>query len=159
MCENLHLLNNKWKLYYHLIDNENWDIDSYVELASFNTLESIINHYKYIDEDICKKSMLFLMRNDIKPIWEDVENINGGCYSFKIQNKIIHNVWKNISYSLVSENFLKENPNIINGISISPKKFFCILKIWINDNKFSELKFTNENINNLEYIFKANNNK
>lgn len=159
MSENFHLLNTPWTLYYHLIDNDSWDISSYVKLITFASLENTINYYKYIDEDICKKSMLFLMRKDIKPIWEDKENIDGGCYSFKIQNRLIHNVWKNISYNLVAENFLQENQNIINGISISPKKYFCILKIWINDKTYSKLKFNNEYINNLEYIFKPNNEK
>ena len=159
MSEKIHLLNTTWTLYYHLIDNDMWDISSYVKLVTFTSLEDIINYYKYIDEDICKKSMLFLMRKNIKPIWEDTENINGGCYSFKIQNRLIHNVWKNISYNLVAEKFLQENQNIINGVSISPKKYFCILKIWINDKTFSELKFNNEYINNLDYIFKQNTEK
>ena len=143
-----HILNDSWTLYYHLINNNNWDIKSYVKLMKFKNLEEIIEHYKYIDEDICKKSMLFLMRNEINPIWEDPHNIEGACYSYKISNKIICNVWKNISYNLVAENLIDKNENIINGISISPKKFFCILKIWINNKNFDNLKFKNDNLNN-----------
>ena len=149
-----HILNDSWTLYYHLINNNNWDIKSYVKLMKFKNLEEIIEHYKYIDEDICKKSMLFLMRNEINPIWEDPHNIEGACYSYKISNKIICNVWKNISYNLVAENLIDKNENIINGISISPKKFFCILKIWINNKNFDNLKFKNDNLNNLDFIFK-----
>lgn len=149
-------LNNRWTLYYHLLSNNNWDIDSYVKLHDFDNLEQIIENFKYLDEDICKKTMLFLMREDINPIWEDEKNINGACYSFKISNKIISNIWKNICFNLVSENLLNENEEIINGVSISPKKFFCILKIWINDKKYNNLKFNNENIINLDYIYKLN---
>lgn len=158
MNNNIHYLNTKWTLYYHLINNSDWDINSYVELFTTDSLESIMSHYNYIDEDICKKSMLFLMRENINPIWEDEKNINGACYSFKIQNKIIENAWKNISFNLVCENLLEENKNIINGISISPKKYFCILKIWINDKNYDKLKFDNEFIKNLDYIFKLNTN-
>ena len=50
--------------------------------------------------------MLFLMRENINPTWEDENNIRGACYSFKISNKIITNAWKNISYNLVSENLV-----------------------------------------------------
>lgn len=156
MSNEQYLLNDSWTLYYHLINNNNWDIDSYVKMATFTSLQQIIENYKYIDEDICKKSMLFLMRKNINPIWEDSNNINGACYSFKISNKIICNIWKNISYSLVSENLLNENENLINGISISPKKFFCILKIWISDKNYSKLNFKNDNLSKLEYIFKLN---
>lgn len=152
-----HVLNDKWRLYYHLINNNDWSINSYVKLIEFDSLEQTIENYKYIDEDILKKTMLFLMREKINPIWEDENNINGACYSFKIQNKNITNVWKSISYSLVSENLLSENTDKINGISVSPKKFFCILKIWIKDTSLSNVKFLNDNLTNLEYIYKLNN--
>tara|TARA_R110002072_G_scaffold47140_1_gene130206 strand:+ start:963 stop:1457 length:495 start_codon:yes stop_codon:yes gene_type:complete len=151
-----HKLNNSWNLYYHLISNNNWEISSYVKIGNFNNLEEIIENYKYIDDDVCKKTMLFLMRENINPTWEDENNIRGACYSFKISNKIITNAWKNISYNLVSENLVNENELLINGISISPKKFFCILKIWISDKKFNKLKFNNDYLKNLEPIFKLN---
>ena len=154
---NNHVLNNKWSLYYHLINNNDWSIDSYQKLIEFDNLEQTIENYKYIDEDILKKTMLFLMRENINPKWEDENNINGASYSFKIQNKNITNVWKNISYSLVSENLLSENTDKINGISVSPKKFFCILKIWIKDTTLSNAKFLNDNLKNLDYIYKLNN--
>ena len=154
---NNHVLNNKWSLYYHLINNNDWSIHSYQKLIEFDNLEQTIENYKYIDEDILKKTMLFLMRENINPIWEDENNINGACYSFKIQNKNITNVWKNISCSLVSENLLFENTDKINGISVSPKKFFCILKIWIKDTTLSNAKFLNDNLKNLDYIYKLNN--
>ena len=150
-----HPLNDSWNLYYHLINNSNWDNNSYIKISTLTSLEEIIENYKYIDEEICKKCMLFLMRKNIYPTWEDENNINGACYSFKISNKIICNVWKNISFNLVSENLLDENENLINGISISPKKFFCILKIWISDKNYNKLNFINNNLSNLDYIFKV----
>ena len=53
------------------------------------------------------------MRNNIKPIWEDVNNKNGGCFSYKIANKNVSKVWKEISYILVGESLLlKKNRNI-----------------------------------------------
>ena len=96
-------IENKWTLYYHLINNNNWDINSYEKLCTIDSIDSLINHYNFIDEEICKKSMLFLMRENINPIWEDDNNINGATYSFKIQNKIIENVWKNISNDLLND--------------------------------------------------------
>tara|TARA_R110002072_G_scaffold212108_4_gene369610 strand:+ start:106 stop:588 length:483 start_codon:yes stop_codon:yes gene_type:complete len=157
MTCNVHNLNNSWTLYYHLINNNEWNIESYVNLHTFYNLEEIIENYKYIDDDICKKAMLFLMRDNINPIWEDINNIDGACYSYKIPNKIISNVWKNITLNIVSENLLIDNSLLINGVSISPKKYFCILKIWIKDKKYNNLKFNNDNIKNLDHIFKLNN--
>ena len=86
-------------------------------------------------------------------MWEDPKNLKGGCFSFKVPNKNIKNVWKNISYMLTG-NTLSNNKKLvesINGITISPKKSFCILKIWMENinfqsvselNKVPELSFT-----------------
>ena len=42
-------------------------------------------------------------------------------------------MWKNLSYTLVGESLTTDKrlrPNIT-GITISPKKNFCIIKIWL----------------------------
>ena len=60
---------------------------------------------------------------------EDDKNKNGGCFSFKIINKKIVNVWKKLSYVLTGET-VSNDPKFqksINGITISPKKSFCIM--------------------------------
>ncbi len=144
-------LNNKWTLWNHDQSN-NWDITSYKKLFSFNTLDSAITFNENIHPNIIKKSMIFLMKDDIQPIWEDKLNINGGCFSYKINEEIVVNIWKKLVYYLIGMT-ISNNENIlnnINGISISPKKNFAIIKIWIADiNNFDE-KMYNDFINNVD---------
>jgi hypothetical protein len=77
--------------------------------------------------------MLFLMRKGILPMWEDPKNCKGGCFSYKVSNKNVATVWKYLSYILVGESLTEDKGlrKSINGITISPKKNFCIIKIWI----------------------------
>ena len=71
-------LKNRWTFWYHSINDNNWKINSY------HKLYSIENIYDYkIIEDSFKNNhyyngMYFIMRNDIKPIWEDPMNRMGG---------------------------------------------------------------------------------
>ena len=60
--------------------------------------------------------------------------------------------WNRISVYLLSNN-LTEN---INGISISPKKNFNIIKFWFNEKiDYKTYKFPEKlNINNMNYLFK-----
>ena len=81
--------------------------------------------------------MLFLMRknNDyIYPMWEDKHNKKGGCFSFKVSNKNVSYVWKELLKSLTGQSISGKKSFVqgVNGITISPKKSFCILKIWMN---------------------------
>ncbi len=87
-----------------------------------------------LPEAMVQNCMLFLMRENIKPIWEDENNKDGGCFSYKINNKNVSDIWKKLSCLLVGESLINERMSLkINGITISPKKHFCIIKIWMKD--------------------------
>jgi hypothetical protein len=47
---------------------------------------------------------------------------------------VVYNTWKQLSYVLLGETLTTEAlSNTITGITISPKKNFCIIKIWISN--------------------------
>ena len=84
--------------------------------------------------------MLFVMREGITPMWEDPKNRSGGCFSYKIVNKQVYEVWTTLFYLLCGES-LCVDPKLnkhINGITISPKKNFCIIKIWLDTANFQD---------------------
>ena len=131
----MHNLNNKWTLWLHLPYDTDWSINSYKKVTTFDTLEDCIILIENINKEIIEKCMLFIMKNNIKPIWEDVENSKGGCLSYKINTENVYNVWKKLNYYLIGETLIddKDIMDNINGISISPKKNFCIIKIWLTE--------------------------
>jgi hypothetical protein len=65
----------------------------------------------------------------------DPKNRSGGCFSYKINNKAVAKVWKELSYAVVGDTISKQQSfaNCVTGITISPKKSFCIVKIWMSD--------------------------
>ena len=126
--DNCHKLLNKYTLWFHNPNDTNWQIDSYHKIITFTTIEEFWTITNYLKSDLIEKGMFFLMKEDIEPIWEDLNNITGGCISFKIDNMDSQNVWIDLMVHLISNNL-----DIgINGISISPKKKFNIVKIWTN---------------------------
>ena len=128
-------LGNKWSFYLHLHDNHDWSIKSYIKMIEFDNVEDAILLNDEINYDLIKKSLMFLMKDDVKPIWEDDNNKNGGCFSFKITNKDIEVIWKELYYRLIGQSLTTHDSYYekINGITLSPKKKFCILKIWMKD--------------------------
>ena len=136
-----HKLINKWELYCHLPNDKKWDINSYIKIMSeIDTVEKLIAINDSISEKIIKNCMLFVMKTGITPMWEDVKNRNGGCFSFKIANKQVGSVWKSLFYMLCGETLCanRMHNSFINGITISPKKNFCIIKIWMENCKFQD---------------------
>ena len=131
-----HSLIGKWNLYYHLPYEKNWELSSYkLIMSDIDTPEKLITINEAVPENIIKYCMLFIMRKGITPMWEDPKNRNGGCFSFKVINKQVPAVWKQLFYALGGEtlSYDKEMNSKINGITISPKKNFCIIKIWIEN--------------------------
>ena len=88
------------------------------------------------------------MKENIKPVWEDPSNRNGGCFSYKVINKNVYDVWKELSYVLIGESISDNNEFIsaITGITISPKKNFCIIKIWMSNCKHQNATMINADI-------------
>ena len=124
-------LKNKWVLWYHSLKNKSWDNKSYIKVIEIKSLFD----YKLLEEIMrinhLQNGMFFLMKNDIFPTWEDPKNRMGGCISFKYDNNIL-NEWLKILLVCITDD-LSEYNNEINGLSISPKKEFNIVKVWIKD--------------------------
>jgi len=127
-----HKLFHSWALWAHLPHDTNWTLASYNKIITLETVEDTLVLFENFPEVMIKNCMLFLMRDNIKPIWEDVHNKNGGCFSYKINNRNVASCWKNLSYVLLGETLTSiQLSKYINGITISPKKNFCIIKIWL----------------------------
>jgi hypothetical protein len=134
-AEAFHLLNDKWTLWAHLPHNTDWSITSYIPISTFTTVEETIAVTETLPSVLVENCMLFMMKEGIKPTWEDPKNRNGGCFSYKVSNKNVYKVWKDLTYAVVGAS-ISSNMGFVScvtGITISPKKNFCIIKIWMTD--------------------------
>jgi len=137
---------DKWVLWAHLPHDTDWSLKSYKDIMEIEYVEDILRLYNSIPEVLVKNCMLFFMRKGISPTWEDKKNREGGCFSYKINNKNVYSVWKYLSYMLAGET-LSVDPKFVSkvtGITISPKKAFCIIKIWMSNCEYqnpSKIRF------------------
>lgn len=126
----------KWDLYFHLPQDKRWDIKSYEIIANdIDSVERAIVINESLPEKVVKYCMLFIMRKGVTPMWEDPANRDGGCFSFKVLNKVVDTVWKDLFYAVCGETLFKiktHNKNVT-GITVSPKRNFCVIKIWLSD--------------------------
>lgn len=127
-------LNSTWDMYYHMPQDKNWELSSYkLIMDNIDSVEKVIALNNAISESVIKYCMLFVMRKGITPMWEDLKNRTGGAFSFKVINKQVPIVWRELMMALSGETLAvdRKYSGFINGITISPKKNFCIIKIWL----------------------------
>jgi len=139
---NLNIINfnlkNTWILWFHKVNDNNWTLESYSKVFEIKTYYDLLFILKEIDN--VTSGMFFLMKEGIIPIFEDINNVNGGYWSLRITKKDSYNIWEKIIFQLCIDNITTDEKyeNKINGFSISPKINNCIFKIW--NSNFKEMK-------------------
>ena len=133
-------LNDCWGVYFHDPDDNDWSEKSYILLGTLSSVED----WQAADvsfKDLWQKGMFFLMREHIKPLWEDDHNKNGGCLSFKVNKPDAGPFWYKLGALALGDSLLKDEAHAgkICGVSISPKRNYCILRMWVSDPGISSI--------------------
>ena len=135
LVSSFHRLSDKWTFWAHLPHDTDWTINSYKSLLTVSTIEEMIAILDCLPATLVNNCMLFMMRDGVMPLWEDKNNCDGGCFSYKINNNHVKQVWDELCCLVVGSTISKDKKFVSNitGITISPKKSFCIMKIWMQD--------------------------
>ena len=124
---------HRWTMWYHSVKDNNWTQDSYKKIYTINNLGDYEIFKDSIKRIHLQNCMIFIMKEDILPIWEDPENLDGASLSFKITGNEIVDEWTDIILNVITEDIYLTGEHNINGVSISPKKEFNIVKLWTKD--------------------------
>jgi Eukaryotic initiation factor 4E len=136
-------LNDTWSCYFHNPFDEDWRNESYHKLLDIGSAEEFWTFQNTVGKHV-KNGMFFMMREHVFPCWDDPANIHGGCLSVKILKEDMIDFWERLCTKLLTETLLfdehKNKWNMVNGISTSPKRHFCIVKIWISSPELANIK-------------------
>jgi hypothetical protein len=127
-----------WTWYFHDPDDTNWTFESYVRLTDVSTMQDFWSLHTPI-LPLVGRGMFFVMRESVFPCWDDPLNIEGGCASMKVATGDICTIWDDLLKRILGETLATDataNSLAINGISVSPKRGFSVIKIWFVDNRF-----------------------
>jgi hypothetical protein len=127
-------LNDVWSVYFHDPADPSWTLDSYQRLGDVATVGDLWRMQLSI-EPFVKSGMFFVMREHVFPCWDDKSNIEGGCVSVKVAARSAPAAWELLFKRAVGETLMADDDvwDALNGLSISPKRGFCILKLWLRD--------------------------
>lgn len=161
VCEAQCYLNSRWTIWVHRNECMDWTESSYKDIWSIDSLETFWQFFSFFHLLDKENNQFFMMRNKIKPIWEDNYNREGGicsikmdCYDKNNSYDIGSEVMICFCMLLVNETFIFDN-NEINGISYSIKNRSILIKIWSKNfkNDISE-KIPKNLINKISLVIK-----
>ena len=139
-----YLLKQDWVLWNHGLYDKSWSNDSYRDIYSIQYLFDVKTILDNLSVESLKNGMFFFMKTGIFPTWEDHHNRNGFNISYKVPLNHLETSWSTLLLKV-----LTDDDDNVNGISISPKKEFNIIKLWVNRN--------DRNIFNLDRYINAKN--
>jgi hypothetical protein len=157
----LKLSTTSYDLLLHHINDTNWDYNSYqyiTKISSWLDVVSIFNTLNRKDYNNSHNDFdIFIMRDNISPLWEDEQNRYGSFCSIKIDDlEEAYNIFRLIFIYVANNMLLKSSNDVINGMSYSPKKtsLCVIIKIWYKTtfimNGGTERHFTQEILKELK---------
>lgn len=139
------LLNDLWSFWFHDPYNNDWNVGSYIKIMDIGSVDEFWQVHNTFESKI-HLGMFFLMREHIFPCWDDPLNNTGGCLSIKVLKQDVAIFWKEMCVRLLGETLITSEKatsmfDVVNGLSISPKKHFCIIKIWLRTHELANKVF------------------
>jgi len=119
-----------WTVYFHEPEDNSWTAESYKKLQTVTTWEALGSLLRELGPHKTTNGLLRIMRGDISPLWENKANIRGGSYCLKVPRRCAIDVFNRYLAAAALGICAKDPANEIAGVTISPKKGFCIIKIW-----------------------------
>lgn len=106
--------------------------DSLHPVADIATVEEFWAYYQHFKRPAELKvgSYIYLFKHNVKPVWEDPQNQNGGAFILRFERSKCNRLWEDILLGFISG---KEDVfSHLNGVRIKIKKDFAEIDFWIN---------------------------
>jgi len=152
--------NNEWKVWYHNMNIKDWKITGFEVIHNINNVYDFWTLFKYLSDINFSVVNLFIMRENILPIWEDVMNRNGGTCSIRVNLKQYRALFEEIIIYCLIDKLVSCHAEEINGISIIIKGNWGLIKILTKNKDLDIINFLNKDIiskyNDVSIQFKKN---
>ncbi|KAL4956714.1 translation initiation factor eIF 4e-like domain-containing protein [Aspergillus filifer] len=112
----------------------------YESVSDIATFYRIYNNYPW--EKIPQRDTVHIFRKGVKPIWEDPENLRGGCWRFRVPKRKAQAFFHEIAILAISNEFQavleKEHDHVL-GVSTSVRFNTHLISVWnkLGDNERS----------------------
>ena len=145
-------LNTHWTIHIHNTSETDWTLESYKKVYVIKKITDFWTFFNNFND--LQKFNFYVMRGDIKPVYEDKNNTNGYSYSYIIPGRKVNQTFIHCLAEMMCENLVDiKNYNEVCGVSLVPKpNGISIFKVWMrNKNNVLKLKINDENLINGRY--------
>ena len=148
-----------WTVYFHEPEDNSWTAESYKRLQTVTSWEALGSLLRELGTHKTTNGLLRIMHGEFSPLWENKANIRGGSYCLKVPRRSAIEVFNRYLAAAALGLCAKDKGNEIVGVTISPKKGFCIIKIWNTNAKAfgspADLQLLHDEVKTEEILYRC----
>nr|QFG73581.1 MAG: initiation factor 4E [Megaviridae environmental sample] len=138
-------LHSKWVLWIHA-RKDDWSLKGFLRVIEITSIQEYWEFVEALQHSDIILYHIGLMRDGVTPIWEDPQNVNGGCWSFKVDTAHCFELFIKLGIFMVGENIMwidgENNSDNIMGLCMEPKNNFnYIIQLWNNDRNKCQISY------------------
>ncbi|KAL2221053.1 translation initiation factor eIF 4e-like domain-containing protein [Thermoascus aurantiacus ATCC 26904] len=125
----------RWTIWHDKhTDSENYENRLYVlheDVADIATFYRVYNNYPW--DKIRLRDSVHIFRKGVKPVWEDPENLNGGCWTFRVPKAKAQAFFHEIAILCMANEFqaaIQEEHDHVLGVSTSVRFNSHLISVW-----------------------------
>ena len=124
--------NDTWRAYVHHPNDSRWTRESYAPLGMLSCVSDMWTLWNSC-ESVVDRTMMFIMREHVFPVWDDPACIEGSIGSAIVPQKDALAAFQDLACRALGEVLMRSSLDWadLNGVSIAPKNGFCVVKVWM----------------------------
>lgn len=123
-------------------------------ICSFDTIRDFWEIFQHIRKpDTCRPGTeLFLFAQEIKPLWEDPNNTNGGKVSIRLRKNFSSIIWEEIIFAFIGDIFPESVAKEVTGLVISIRKECNVLQVWFKNYSIDKASILEQSVKEILMI-------
>lgn len=118
--------------YQRFVKGEDRFEDSLHPVADIATVEEFWAYYQHFKRpsELAVGSYIYLFKKEVKPVWEDKHNQNGGAFILRFAREKCNRVWEDILLGFISAE--EKVYAQLNGVRVKVKKDYAEMDFWVS---------------------------
>jgi translation initiation factor 4E len=143
-------LEHEWTWWHDVYPGPNLTVEEYeASLKPIGTFGTVQDFWRWFNNmptpgQLGMRMSYHIMKQGIKPLWEDKENLEGGNFCFKVRKHDTEELWKLMILGVIGELISSLLEDDICGVTLSIRRDENVIDIWNkNASKFNLEKAVN----------------
>jgi len=140
------LLENEWAFWFDRYIGPGKSVEEYADaMKKLGKVHSVQDFWRWFNNlpaprELPPRSSYHLMKEGVRPMWEDPHNALGGCFSFRVTKRDSSYAWQQVVLGVIGEqfsSFVMHEKDEVCGLTLSVRQDCDLISLWNRSSSLS----------------------